>query len=289
MPEDEPRRELDHATAEGGLLAPLRQHWRWTMLGLLVAGLAAGTRFVAIGVVPPSIKMKPFAHATASTELVVGRSAAFTHSVAGVNDPYILTFSSRTYALADMLSSPELANYVARAAGLPVTKIGIMGPLWTELQRQQQWATGPKRASQIIIENRPYHITISAKSQEAPWAAVIDVATQAPTTGIAARLATGVAAGLSAYVVHLQTATGVPKRERYDVRQLAPVSVLPPRTSQLANVGAFTFAAVFVIWCGVMIAVSSLLKDLRSLTAVSKVGDHVDRSSSGRSILTGTE
>ena len=68
--------------------------------------------------------------------------------------------SARTYALADMVASPELAEYVARAAGLPASKIGILGPLWTDLWRSQQWASGPKRASQIIIENDPYHITI---------------------------------------------------------------------------------------------------------------------------------
>ena len=33
-------------------------------LGLIVAALAAATRFAAIGILPPSIKSKPFAHAT---------------------------------------------------------------------------------------------------------------------------------------------------------------------------------------------------------------------------------
>jgi hypothetical protein len=248
--------------------------------------VAAGTRFVAIGVVPPSIKLKPFAHATASTELRLGKSQSFRHSVP---DRYVWSLSPRAYALADMVASPEVAKYVARAAGLPAAKIGILGPLWTDLQRSQQWAPGPKRASQIIIENDPYHITVNSEAQSPPWSPVIDVDTQAPTTETAARLATAVAAGLSAYVLHLQTANGVPKPDRYDVSQLVPVSVAPARTSQLASVGAFTFVAVFVLWCGVVLALSSLMRDLRDTAAVSEVGDGLDRSSDSGPLLVGTD
>ena len=217
---------------------------------------------------------------------MVGKSLSFRHSVP---DPYSSKLSPRAYALADMVASPEVAKYVARVAGLPASKIGILGPRWTELQRSQQWAPGPKRASQIIIENDPYHITVTAEAQSPPWSPVIDVDTQAPTTETAARLASAVAAGLSAYVLHLQTATGVPKPDRYDVTQLVPVSVAPARTSQLANVGAFTFVAVFVLWCGVVIALSSLMRDLRDTAAVSKVGGGLDRSSDSRPRLVGTD
>src|SRR5262249_8356984 len=161
---------------------------RWTALGLFVAAVAAGTRFVAIGIVPPSIKLKHFGHATASTELVVDKIASLRHSVP---DKYG-NLAKSAYALADMASSPEITKYVARAAGLPASRIGVMGPIWTELWRSQQWAPGPKRASQIILENDPYQITINHESSP-----VIDVETQAPNTETAARLATAVAAGLS--------------------------------------------------------------------------------------------
>jgi hypothetical protein len=244
---------------------------------------AAGTRFAAIGVIPPSFKSKTFAHATGSTELVVGESKSFTRSLP---DLYGRRLSPRAYALADIVASPEVAKYVAQAANLPASKIGILGPVWRELWRSQQWASGPKRANQIIIESDPYHVTLNVETQEQPWAPVIDVETQAPTTASAARLATAVGAGLSTYLRHLQ-ATGVPKRARYDVRQLAPVSVVPARTSQLANVGVFTLAAVFVLWCALIVAVSSLTRDLRAIRAVSKVGDRFERSSDSGSPLVG--
>ena len=247
--------------------------------------MAAGTRFVAIGVVPPSIKLKHFAHSTGSTELVVGKSMSFRYSVP---DKYG-NLSSRAYALADMAASPEATKYVARATGLPASKIGIMGPIWTELWRSQQWAPGPKRASQIIIENDPYHIILNVQTNSPPWPPVIDVETQAPSTETAARLATAVASGLSAYARHMQTATGVPKPGRFEVSQLVPVSVAPARTSQLASVGAFTFVAVFVLWCGVVLALSSLMRDLRDTAAASQLGGGLDRSSGSGPLLVGTD
>jgi hypothetical protein len=254
------------ADRDDRLLAPLRRHPLWFALGLLVAVVAAGTRLVSITGVPPSFKPKPFAHATGSTELVIGQSAALKHLHP---DRYLSNLSPRAYTLADMVASPALAKYIARAAGLPVTRIGIMAPLWTELQRAQQWATGPKRANQIISENDPYHITLNVEAASLPYSPVIDVQTQTPSTGTAARLASAVGAGLSAYLSHLQTTTGVPRSDRYDVRQLVPVSVVPARTSQLINVVVFTFLAVCVLWCGLVLAVSSLMRDLREATAAS--------------------
>jgi hypothetical protein len=273
------------------LLAPLRRHRGWTLLGLVVAAVAAATRFAAIGVLPPSIKIKPFAHADASTQVELTTTWS---SAASNREPYD-PLSTQTYALADMVDSPEITRYVARAAGLPASKIGVLGPLWTELWRSQQWASGPQRDRQITIEKDPYQITINQESTlpgdgpgPGPGPPIIDVLTQAPTPETATRLAAAVAVGLSAYIQHAQATGGVPERDRYYVRQLVPVSVAPARASQLANVGLFTFLAVFVLWCGAEIAVSSLLRDLRAAAAASKVGAGTDRSSESGPFSTGT-
>ena len=269
------------ADAGDRLLAPLRRHRGWTLLGLVVAAIAMATRFVAIGILPPSIEMKRFAHADASTQIGVGKSVS-----SASNEIAYHNLSTRTYALADMLYSPEITAYVARAAGLPASKIGVLGPLWTELWRSQQWASGPQRDRQILIEKDPYQITINQESTLAgdgpgpgPGPPVIDVQTQAPTAAAAARLASAVPAGLNAYLEHLQAAAGVPARDRYTVSQLAPVTVAPARTSQLADVALVTFLAVFVLWCGAEIAVSSLVRGFRATAAGSKVGDRGERSS----------
>jgi hypothetical protein len=237
--------------------------------------------------------MKPFAHASASTKVVLGASSSFGY---GKNwrEPYS-ALSTRTYALADMVDSPEITGYVAQAAGLPVSKIGILGPQWVELVRDQQFPSGPQRDRQITIEKDPYQITIDQETTqpgEGPGAGagppVIDVETQAATEQIAARLASAVPAALHEYLQHLQESAGVPERDRYDVSQVVPVSVAPPRKSQLGDVGVFTFFAVFVLWCGAEIAVFSLVRDLRTTETPSKGGGSAGRLSDSGPLLPGT-
>ena len=277
-----PRSAPVRVRADDRLLAPLRRHWGWTLLGLVVAAAAATTRFAAIGILPPSIHAKPFAHANASTAVVLRKAWRSGSGTRGLN----VALSRRAYALADMVDSPEITGYVARAAGLPSSKIGVLGPLWTDQWRIQQWPTGSKRASQIVVEKDPYQITVATEANLFVPQPVIDVYTQAPTTQTAARLASAVAAGLSAYVRETQASADVPERARYAVSQLGPVSVTPARTSQLANVGVFTFFAVFVLWCGAEIALTSLVRDLRT-TGAAKVGDSSDRSSESAPRLAG--
>ena len=287
-----PGSTFTRGSADDRLLAPLRRHRGWTVLGLFVAAVAAATRFAAIGVLPPSIKSKSFAHATASTKLVLGETSSFGYSKKS-REPYS-ALSTRTYALADMVDSPEITEYVARAAGLPVSKVGILGPQWVELQRDQQFPSGPQRDRQITIEKDPYQITIDQETTqpgEGPGAGsgppVIDVQAQAPTTEIAVRLASAVPAALHAYVKHAQATAGVPERDRYDVSQIVPVSVSPARKSQLADVGVFTFFVVFVLWCGAEIVVFSLVRDLRRTAAALEGGESSDRWSDSGPLATG--
>ena len=143
-----PRRTVIRGNSADRLLSPLRRHWRWTVLGLLVAAVAAATRFAAVGVLPPSITLKAFARATGTTELVVGKNPSFTHSVP---DTYFNNNPPRRNALADMVASPEVAKYVARAAGLPASKIEASwarsGPSSSERKRGRRVRNAPVRSS----------------------------------------------------------------------------------------------------------------------------------------------
>lgn len=240
-----------------GLCAQLRRHRRWLAVGVVVAAIAAVSPFTAIGFLPPSLKLKPFGHATASTSLGVGLESSLG---SGFPDAYDSNLSPRSATLADMTASPQLLGYVARAAGIPASKIAVDAPLWTDLWRVQQWDTGAKRASQIVVENDPYRITLSNDPNGAP---AIDVATQAPTAGAAGRLAQGVADGLNSYLSQIQAASRTPLGSRYHVSELAPVTVDPAKTGQLANVGLLMFLAVFVLWSGLVLAVASLARSPR--------------------------
>ena len=239
------------------------------------------------GSLPPSIKLKPFAHATASTELVVGESRSFRHSC---SRPLRQQLSAARVRARGHGGQPR-GREVRRAGGRsPRLEDRHLGATLDRAPAIAAVGTGSKAGQSDHHRERPVPHHPDVQTQSPPWPPVIDVETQAPNTETAARLATAVVSGLNAYVSHLQTATGVPEPDRYEVSQLAPVSVAPARTSQLANVGVFTFVAVFVLWCGVMVAVSSLMRDLRAhRRPSSKVGSGLDRSSDSRPVLVGTD
>jgi hypothetical protein len=229
-----------------------------------------------IGLLPPSFKLKPLAHATASTQVAV--SAPTSLSSFNYPDLYNRNLVPRSAALADMSASPLVRGYIARAAGLPASEIAVDPPLWDQLQRIQQWATGEKRANQIIAESDPYRITLNNDL----YAPIINVVTQAPTADAATRLAMGAEQGLSAYVSSVEAAAGTAPGRRVRVSQLAPITVSPAHKSGLASVAMFTFVGVFVLWCGLLLLIASVRRDVRALGVGSKVRGAFDRSSDKR-------
>lgn len=267
------------------LLAPLRRHWRWTCLGVLIAGLAAATRFVAVGVLPPSVRMKPFEHAEATTAVMLGSAWQAAPGIPLRYNVHYGQLTSRSYALADMVASPMVAADVARAAGVPASQIGILGPIWADQMRTEQWANGPKRAAQIVMEKDPYQLTINQEATMPDGEPVIGVYAQAPSGAAAARLARAVPVGLGWYLGRLRAQGGVPERDSYRVTQLGGVTVTPGSRSQLLNVAVFTFVAVFGVWCFGVVCAASLMRDLRATAVTSEVGGHPSRSSDARPLL----
>ena len=250
-------------------------------LGLIVAVVAAATP-VRRDRDPSSVdQLKPFAHATASTELVLGKAWPSEHSVA---DPYERFPSART-PWPTWWTARRSPNTWRGRLGLPASKIGILGPLWTDLQRSN---SGPQvRNAPARSSSRRTHTTSPSPRRRSlpPWPPVIDVDTQAPTTETAARLASAVAAGLNAYVRHT---AGVGRRPGASIATQS-VSSLPCRCSR-AHLAARQRRRLHVLR-GLRALVRRrdrrLKLDERSPThgGRSKVGDGSDRSSDSRPLL----
>ena len=262
-----------------GLIAELLARRRWLITGIFVASFAAASHFVAIGILPPSIGLKHLSHATATTELLVGQR--FSLRASSYRDTYATSATPRAQALADIMSSPKVRSLIARDTGIPAGQLAVDTPVWTNVERIQQWPSREKRDSQIVLENAPFRITVDVEDS----APIIDIATQAPTPAQAAALAAGTGKGLNSYVSELQDSTGTPPARRYSITQLVPIGVSPEGKSALANVAAFTFATVLFIWCGAMLFLSRLAEDVRSVRTGAKVPNSVDRSSSDRPAL----
>ena len=255
-----------------GLIAELWERPRWLVIGLLVATLAAASRLVSVGVLPPSITLKQLAHATATTELLVNERSSV--SALTYRDGYLYSMLPRAQALADMMASPEVRGPISRAAEIPAAQLAVDTPLWTNLERIKQFPSPEKRESQIIVEDVPYRITVGVK----PDAPVIYITAQAPSSQKAVALAGGVGRGLNALVSGLEAGTSQPPRLRYKVTQPIPISVSSTGKSGLANIAAFTFATVFFIWCGAMLFLSGLAEDLRAVVRRAKVPSGAARS-----------
>lgn len=253
-----------------GLIAELWERPRWLIIGFVVAILAAASRLVSVGVLPPSITLNQIAHATATTELLVAERSSV--SALTYRDGYFNSFLPRAQTLADTMASPEVRRLIARAAGIPAAQLAVDPPLWTNLERIQQFPSPEQRESQIIVENVPYRITVGVE----PDAPVIDITAQAPTTKEAAALAAGAGRGLNAFVSGLETST--PPSSRYQVTQPVPITHSATGKSGPANIAAFTFAVVLFIWCGAMLFLSGLAEDLRTVLRRAKVPRGPDRS-----------
>lgn len=249
--------------------AQLRRNWGWIAVGALVALLVAASRFGSVGVAPPSVHARSIGSATASTEITTKLSAAVEHDY---RDRYSADVGTRSEILGDIAGSPALGKRIAMATGIPVSRLAIEPPPWADLQRAQQWATGEKRAVQLVSERDPYRIAMS----DDPSSPVVDVTAQAPTTATAARLAKAVAPALTRYLASLQAKAGTPALDRYEVTRLTPVRTIPSSKAQLINLAVFTFAAVFLLWCGAVLAVGRVVRDIRAIRAA-KVLDPLDR------------
>lgn len=262
-----------------GLVALLWARRGWLITGIVVAILVAASRFVSIGILPPSVKLKQLAHATASTQLLVGPHDSLRSST--YRDPYVRLAVSRAQALANVMASPQVRGLIARAAGVPASQLAVDTPVWTNVERVQQWPSGEKRDSEIILENVPFRITVDVEG----YGPVIDIATQAPTPQQAVALAAGAGEGLNAYVAELESTTGTPPTHRYTISQLVPIGVSPALKSGLANVAAFTFAVVLFLWCGALLFLSGLAEDIRAVRRTAKVSRNTDRSSHDRPVF----
>ena len=110
-----------------------------------------------------------------------------------------------------MVASAGLAKLRGAGGGSPASKIAHLGAALDRPPANRAWAPGPKRASQIIIENDPYHITVTARRSAAMVAghrrrnAGAYHGDRGPSGDRRWR-------GLNGYLRHLQTVTGCRSR-----------------------------------------------------------------------------
>jgi hypothetical protein len=223
-------------------------------LGPVVAACAAAASVASISIMPPSVKLKHLAYSIATTQYFVASEHAL--SSTKVNGGL---YSTHMQALADVMVSPDLRRYIARAAGISPSGLAIDAPVWGNLQRTQQEPTEQKRSAQLLTEGDLYRVTLDVD----PATSVIGVTAQAPSADGAIALADGAGRGLVTFLLKLQRTARTSQANRIELNQLVPAAATPVSLSGVGQVAAFTFAAVIAIWIVLVWGVSRFLRELR--------------------------
>jgi hypothetical protein len=226
--------------------------------------------FVALGLVLAAVvgvgSMKLLhkqVYASASTQLLVGAPSAAVGNAA--------TDLSGAEALApiyaQLLTSDQVLTSVGKAAGIPGNLIEAVGPL--QVDGAPQTIRMPNAApGEPTPTGKPQYILNLTQNPELP---TIEVYTQAPTTKQAIALANAAGTGLTAFLTE-QAASGATTK-RVSVTQLGPATggVVDPGAGK--SIAVIAFAAVFLIWCGLLLWITRVATEIRTERQMLANGD----------------
>lgn len=231
----------------------LRELWARKLLlavGVLVAALVAALsvyRLDGLGLESRSLQ-----HSSATTQVLVDTPSSVLGNVSQSFDP----LNARAVVYANFMASPVVLNLIGQQVGLRGEQLYAAGPVDTLQPRTVQEPTALKRNVQITGETVPYRLNFNSE----PNLPTIGVFSQAPTTRQAVALANAAAVGLQRYVAAIETANKVPRSERVIIRQLGPASGGVVNGGISRAMAVLVFAAVFFIWC-MLVLVGSRFRD----------------------------
>jgi hypothetical protein len=229
----------------------------WLALGGPVAAFAAVLSVASVSLSPPGIKHRTLAYYRASTQVYVMPQGALGSSLLK-SSPTVFTGQSIT--LANIMSSPELRNIVARDARLDPGQLAVDAPIPSYLPIAEQEPPGGKRATQIVEEGDPYRLTVDINLS----LPAIGLTAQAPSPEVAQRIVRAAQTGLSTYLTSLEASAGTAASLRLQVRSLGPISFDSDDSGGLANVAGFTFIVTLALWSGLVVTAFGVARNLRA-------------------------
>jgi hypothetical protein len=241
------------------VIRELRQR-RWLLaLGLLIA--AGASIFI--------VHKTPLQYSAASTQVLVDANA----SVLGDDLQSTEALSARAEVYANFMASPAILDIVGRQVGLSGEQIYAAGPVNAAEPRVEQEPTALKRNLQLTGETKPYRLNYEAQGN----LPTITIYSQAPTTTMAVALANAAVVGLQRYVARAESTSAIPKSSRIVIRQLGPASGGVVDGSVSKTLAAMVFAAVFLLWCALLLYGARFRVAWRESAAAQDAGEQ-DRS-----------
>jgi hypothetical protein len=210
----------------------LKELWRqrvWVALGLLVAVVVSASTIYRIGLSPPSLEKKALEFAAGDTQLLIDSRRSSLTDLEQDLGPLV----TRADVFARLMTSAPVKRSIAAEVGLPPEGFTAQSQADVNRPRAEKEATAEQRANQIRGEGVGYRLFFDVEGS----LPVISIASQAPTTKDALRLADGAAVGVAKYIARLKKAQRTPVSAQVQVRRLGKAQ------GGLVNEGADTTAA----------------------------------------------
>lgn len=227
--------------------------------------------FVAVGVVLATaaavVSVKAFhsaVYASASTEMLVDSP----QSALADAETDLTGYTARAVVFSRLMTSPQVLQYIGRAAGIPGNMIAATGPV--EVNGSPNTSSSPTadQNGRVVSVATNYKLNF-VQNPELP---TVDVYAQAPTTKQAIALADGAVNGFAAFVSQLNGASSISVGKRITIRQLGAATggVVDPSASK--SIAGLIFVAVLLLWCAALLFVNRLRGQLRTVSSPEAVG-----------------
>lgn len=227
-------------------------------IGILVAAVAA--IFSVYRLDGTTLKARALKYSSASTQVLVDTPSSVLGNLSQSFEP----LDSRAAVYANFMASPAVLALIGQQVGLSGEQIYAAGPVTPDQPRVVYEPTALKRNVQITGETDPYRLNFESKVNQP----MINIYSQAPTTGQAVALANAAAVGLRRYVTNLQQADKIPARSRVIIHQLGPANGAVVDGAISKALLAIVFTVVFLLWCVLILAGIRLAENWRVSAAV---------------------
>jgi hypothetical protein len=222
---------------------------RLLALGAVIAAVAA-----VLSIYRPDgfgLKARSIVYSAASTQVLIDTPS----SVLGNVTNNTAALQNIATVDANFMASPAVLALIGNQVGLQGDQLYAAGPVDPNVPRTVQEPTALQRNVQLTGENTPYRLGFTAD----PNLPEVGIYSQAPTTKLAVALANASVVALTDYVTKLEATENVPSADRVVIRPLGSAvgAVVDPGIAK--SLAALVFVAVFVLWCGLMLAGSKLV------------------------------
>jgi hypothetical protein len=221
--------------------------------------LAAVWSVWKIDLLPPRLQPRALDMATASTSVMIDNPKSVL--LDPTQDTYSLeALTDRAVLLGTVMANAPVRDSIARRAGIPASVLKVEAPLTPQQPRAPLEKGKEKHTSDILRSTDQYRLDMEVD----PAVPVLDLYTQAPSAGMAVRLANAAVDAARVYVDQLAKSEGTPLRYQVRVRQLGRAQGAVINDGVRWQVAMLVFFLAFALGCAGLFVISRMVDGWRT-------------------------